>query len=84
MSDEVVEMSDAENEMMFQALKMARSYKAQHPEMVKVNEVIARIIKSGRFANSIKDLRQAIFYLTDEDYINERHAIMFFAEKLFP
>ena len=29
-----------------------------------------------------KDAWKMIYYLTDEDYVNERHAMIFFAEKL--
>jgi hypothetical protein len=32
---------------------------------------------------STEDAWKMIYYLTDEDYINERHALMFFATKLY-
>jgi len=48
------------------------------------NDIVAktaeRIIHSQTLSE--EDTRQAVYYLTDEDYINERHAILFFASKL--
>lgn len=63
-----------------EAMKMAAKFKLLHPES-DVNEMLGRLFVSEVFSSD-SDLRTAFYYLTDEDYANERHAILFFANKL--
>lgn len=60
------------------AVKLYES--ASLPKGSELDIVCRRLIESKPLNDN--DLYTAIYYLVDEDYVNERHALMFFASKL--
>jgi len=63
-----------------EAEKMSESFKKYRSNELQVIGCLDRLISSSTLDD--KDLRQAVYYLTDEAYANERHTILFFANKL--
>lgn len=68
-----------------------RDYKTEAINMVKTFDTIgmdtrvapvARRLIEGNVFPSDKELWEAIYYLTDEDYAENRSALLFFASKL--
>ena len=73
---------DAKRNYRAEAEQMAKSHaEYRDPTLSAELPLIERLLASNPF-DSDRELRQAIYYLTDEDYANERHAIIFFASKL--
>jgi hypothetical protein len=61
--------------------RRVQSFEKIYPSQTNVISLCKRLIASNPFDN-VDDLWTAIYYLTDEDYINERHAIIFFVERM--
>ena len=62
------------------ARRRIAAFKKLYPESLQTISCLDRLLNSNTLEPA--DLKKAVFYLTDEDYVNERHAILFFANKL--
>ncbi len=64
------------------AEKMLKRYESIWDASMQPEVILGKRLLDSNPFDSDEDLRKAIYYLTDEDYANERHAIIFFASKL--